>query len=320
MLRDKVKIRVSAGTGGKGALIFNRGMPDGGDGGIGGNLYFQGSYDRDDLSFLNPEETIKAEDGQEGDRNNRTGHNGEDLILKVPVGTEVYTMEGYMIGAVDEKDAKILIAKGGRGGRGNTRFKGRNTIDPETYKHHLPGKPGQAYDVKLVLKLKADVVFIGLPNAGKSSLLNAMTNAKAAVANYPFTTLNPHMGSLPGLKLLDLPGLIEGTADGKGLGTGFIQHTEKAKLAAHFISLESDDLMRDYETIRKELVDISENLATKKEIILLTKRDLLSDEEIEERVKSLKKLGKRIVVCSAFRPESLKELEAVFREEIKDVE
>jgi GTPase len=305
MIHDQVRITLKAGKGGNGVLKFSPGTkrrPIGGDGGKGGDLYIEGTRDRYDLGFLNHEETIEAESADHGGTNNSRGKHGNDMVLKVPLITEVYNDDNELVCRITKDKEKVLIVKGGRGGLGNYHFrKGQaTTLDKWT-----PGREGETLHVKLVLKLTADVVFIGLPNAGKSSMLNALTNAKSKVGNYPFTTLSPHLGSLPGIKFMDLPGLIEGTAEGKGLGSSFLKHTEHAALIAHFITLESTDLKKDYDVIREELKNISKDLAAKKEVIILTKSDMFSDEEIQEKRAQLESTGKEIIISSAYNKETV---------------
>lgn len=316
MIKDEVRIVLKAGNGGNGASKFGRNgkYPQGGDGGKGGDVYIEGMTNIYDLNFINPGAEYKAESGESGGINRQRGKNGIDLIFKVPLITEIYDNNKKLLMVVDKPGEKILLAKGGEGGRGNYHFR---EGDDGNFAKTTAGEKGKMLYVNLVLKLKADIVFIGFPNAGKSSMLNALTNANVKVADYPFTTLSPHLGTLPGIKLMDLPGLIEGTSEGKGLGSNFIKHTEYAKLVAHFISLDSENVAESYEKMRRELENLSKNLAKKTEIIVLTKSDMLLPEGIKEKVNQLKVFNKRIIACSAYDPESVKEVEKVFREELR---
>ncbi len=316
MIKDELKINIGAGKGGDGGVRFGGGKPPkptGGIGGKGGDIYVEGSTDYYDLNYMVGESSIKAQGGQVGGVNDQRGGNGADLTIKVPLVTQIYDQNGKLVCTIKEKGERILLLTGGEGGLGNHYF--RRGFEGRFDKAN-PGKPGAEIKATLMLKLVADIVFIGFPNAGKSSLLNALTNAHVKVGAYPFTTLSPHLGRLPGLTLMDLPGLIEGTASGKGLGTGFIKHTEFARLVAHVISLESEDLLKDYNTMRSELKDISKDLYNKKEIIVLTKTDTIEPEEIKKKVDLFKGLGIDVVTCSSFVPDTLPKVEKGFRDNL----
>lgn len=318
MIRDEVKVKLAAGHGGSGHMSFDKmGMPSGGNGGKGGDIYIEGSVHLYDYHYLNNESKFAAESGARGGDNNKTGPDGKDITLKVPLTTEVYNAEsGELLTKITTQGQRELVLRGGRGGLGNKYFRRGQMV---TLEKTTQGRGGGAITAKLILKLKGDVVFIGLPNAGKSSILNAITDAHVKVAAYPFTTLEPFLGTIPGLVLIDLPGLIEGTAQGKGLGSGFAKHTEYAKLVAHIISLESTDVVKGYETIREELKQISASLYEKPEIIVLTKTDLLTPAEVEDRIAQLKQFGKPIFTTSILDETSTQKLEQDFRDQLKSL-
>lgn len=295
MLIDEAKITITAGKGGDGAVHFSssrhnpKGGPDGGNGGQGGDVYLQAVRDIMRLKKYKAQTRFQAENGKRGADKDKTGANGQDLILKIPAGTQVEIIEKNKIHDLVRSGQKVLVATGGRGGRGNTAFKSSRNTTPRQFDF---GKEGESFTLALHLKLIADLGFIGLPNAGKSSLLNALTKAHARVAAYPFTTLEPNLGVLPnGLILADIPGLIEGASKGKGLGHKFLKHIERTKILLHCLSSESLDLEKDYRIIRQELSDFNPLLLKKKEILFLTKTDLLTTKKTKEKLKILKKLN-----------------------------
>ncbi|HTK03448.1 MAG TPA: Obg family GTPase CgtA [Alphaproteobacteria bacterium] len=262
MLIDTAEITLRGGHGGAGMPKKVQG-PDGGNGGRGGDVYLVGSSDLTLLNQFSEQDVFIAENGAMGARKNRTGKQGEDLTLYLPIGTSVIDKKTReIIFELDKVGQKILVCKGGRGGWGK--------VEPDK------GEVGEEKKVILNLKLIADFGLIGLPNAGKSSLLNELTNAKAKTANYAFTTLEPNLGVLEGRYLADIPGLIEGASNGKGLGIGFLKHIEKVKILIHCIDASSNDYERDYQTIRNELGKYNKNLLAKKEIVILTKSDLVT--------------------------------------------
>ncbi len=316
MLKDLVRAKFIAGQGGSGLMSFGpMKRPDGGDGGKGGDVYLEGSTNVYDLSFIKQDQKFVAENGCKGEKNNKMGKNGKDLIIKVPLITRVYDRNtNRLLLTINEHGEKKLLSKGGLGGYGNYYFK---SLQFEGNKKATPGSFGREIETKLELILKSDVIFIGLPNAGKSSLLNEMTSAHAKVASYAFTTLDPHLGRADdGITLMDLPGLIEGTAEGKGLGTKFLRHALASKLVAHFISLESDDPVRDYLLIRKEVKEISEELYNMPEVIVLTKSDLVKPEVIDVQKKALKKFNNKIVVTSAYDLDALNNMMQEFKKSL----
>lgn len=283
MLVDEAKIHIKAGRGGDGAVSFRRekyvprGGPDGGDGGDGGDIIFHTTNSIDTLFDYSRLKDYKAENGYSGAKARKHGKNGGDLILRVPPGTVFY--EGQKkIADLKKEGEDFIAASGGKGGLGNDHFK---TATNQTPREFTAGKPGEQKDLRLVLKLIADVGIIGLPNAGKSTLISAISHAKPKIADYPFTTLEPVLGVASYDKkqiiLADIPGLIEGASEGKGLGHKFLRHIERTKLLLHLIDASTLNLQKDYETIRRELEKFNKNLAKKPEIIVLSKTDLVDE-------------------------------------------
>ena len=318
MLVDEVHILVKAGNGGNGSASFirnsqtARGGPDGGNGGIGGSVYIQGINDIDALQTFRYNKKVRAEDGVNGGKNKLFGRNGKDLIIKVPLGTLVIDVSSKSTFEVIDETTKHLIARGGKGGRGNNEFKSATNQAP---KFAEKGESGEDKKIKLELKLIADVGLIGLPNAGKSSLLEVLTNAHPKIANYPFTTLEPNLGVMDRLILADIPGLIEGASKGKGLGIRFLKHIERTKILVHCIDVSTNDPYKDYETIRMELQNFNQNLLSKKEIILITKSDLISEENVKKFLALFKKKKKEALPISIYNDDSLK----VLKEKIKEL-
>jgi len=305
MFIDEVEIYVKAGNGGDGAVSFRRekyvpnGGPDGGDGGNGGNIVFQAIDHIHGLADFNRVKRFLADDGQKGMSKNMHGKNAEDLVMKVPFGTQIFQKDELLADITKDND-RVVLLKGGRGGWGNQHFATSIKQAPEWSKK---GMRGESAKIKLILKMIADVGLIGLPNAGKSTLISVLTNAKPKMANYPFTTLEPNIGTLIAddkrVIIADIPGLIEKAHEGKGLGIKFLKHIERTKLLVHLISAESIDPLTDYKTIRKELKSFSNNLVKKSEIIVLNKIELMSDQQISEIVKKFKKNKLVIVPISA---------------------
>ena len=276
MLLDKVDVTFSAGNGGNGKVSFKkigRG-PDGGNGGRGGDLYITATSDLTVLYQFNQKDFLCAENGIPGGDNIKSGHKGEDLIITLPVGTELIDREtGKIVAELTEVGQTLKLLKGGDGGHGNWEFRSaRNTTPMKAQK----GFPGQSLNLTLNLKLIADYGLIGLPNAGKSSLLNELTNSNAKIGNYAFTTLSPNLGVINGKVVADIPGLIEGASEGKGLGINFLKHIEKVKVLIHCIDATSDNYERDYKIVRDELKKYNPEMLKKKEVILLTKSDLVA--------------------------------------------
>lgn len=308
MFVDTAEINVKAGKGGNGKVSFKRikfkakGGPDGGDGGDGGNVTFKVNPNMATLMDFRSKPVYKAKDGAPGGHKSMTGANGDDLIVFVPQGTLMYQVVGdekTLIGDLTEKGQEITLAKGGRGGRGNESFKSATNQTPIQFTR---GSPGEEKKFHLEIKLIADVGLVGLPNAGKSTLINQLAGTKAKVGSYPFTTLNPNLGICElknGNKVIlaDLPGLIEGASKGKGLGDAFLRHVERTRLIIHLIDPFSADPSKDmvekalnsYHSIRKELMDYGSNLEDKVEIVVVNKIDL---QEVKENLDKLKKAFK----------------------------
>jgi GTP-binding protein len=299
MLIDDVKIKIRAGKGGDGLVTFNKTKmslgPTGGNGGKGGSVYIEGVSDLNALAQFRYKKELAAEDGRIGKFKLNDGSDGKDLILKVPTGTVIHNLSTGKNLEVVSIGQRVLMAKGGKGGRGNFLFRSSTNTSPKEFEY---GTPGEGCELRLELKLIADVGLIGLPNVGKSSLLNKLTNAKSKVANYPFTTLDPNLGVYYELILADIPGLIEGASDGKGLGIKFLRHVERTKTLFHLISSQSPDPIKDYQIIRKELEAYNKALLEKPEYIFLTKVDLIEKEEIDRKVKEFNKTGKEIIPIS----------------------
>jgi len=318
MLIDDVKITVKAGHGGPGAVAFNKVMmslgPTGGNGGAGGSIYLEGVSDISALSYFSGKKEIVAKNGENGMSQLRDGENGPDIILKVPIGTLIHNLTTGEDLEIISIGQRILIAKGGKGGKGNFKFRSSTNTSPTEFQE---GLPGEEYELRLELKLIADVGFVGLPNVGKSSLLNELTNARSKVANYPFTTLEPNLGVYYELILADIPGIIEGASENKGLGIKFLRHIDRTKTLFHFISSESSDPVKDYQIIRNELGTYSKKLLDKTEYLFLSKADLLDENEIKEKINKLKKIGKEMIPISVIDDESIKKVEEILRDLIK---
>ena len=307
MLIDEVHIIVKGGNGGNGVVHFYndafrpKGGPDGGQGGNGGSVFFEGVSDISKLNQFRHAKVYGAQDGEQGGHNNCTGKGGDDLIIQVPVGTVVNYDNGSSV-EITEIGQKILIARGGSGGRGNYLFRSSTNQTPQERELGYKTTPKKLF---LQLKLIAQIGLIGLPNAGKTSLLNELTAAGAKVANYAFTTLEPNLGvTRGGYIIADIPGLIEGAADGRGLGVKFLKHVERTTLLIHCVSAESSDPLADYQTVRQELINYSSVLAKKPEIIVLTKSDTLETSQV-------KKIQKQIgadMVTSIIDTDSIKKL------------
>ena len=316
---DQVKIYVKAGNGGSGSPSFRRekfvefGGPDGGDGGKGGSVILISERNLNTLIDYRYQQHFKAERGKDGSGKNKTGKGGEDLYLKVPLGTQVFEEDNKTL-IYDFKSQKeeFLVASGGKGGFGNTRFKSSTNRAPKKF---TKGGQGEEFWIWLQLKTIADIGIIGLPNAGKSSLLASMTSANPKIANYKFTTINPNLGVASyddkEVTLADIPGLIEGAHTGTGLGIKFLKHIERCKTLLHLIDITEDDLFISYNQVRKELSKYSKDLVRKKEIVVLNKTDLIDEEEKKDKIKKFKnKLKKNIFLMSTMDKKSVSDIKS----------
>ena len=294
---DQAKIYIKAGNGGSGSASFRRekfiefGGPDGGDGGDGGSVIIESDRNLNTLIDFRYAQHFKAQHGKNGSKRNRTGANGENLILKVPVGTQIYEEDNNtLIYDFTKNKERYLVASGGKGGLGNVRFKSSVNRAP---KKKTNGKSGEEFWIWLQLKVIADIGIIGKPNAGKSSLLSALTRAKPKIANYPFTTINPNLGvtyyDRKEVTLADIPGLVEGAHKGIGLGDKFLRHIERCKVLLHLIDLSENNLEKTYKEITKELSSYDKKLGKKKEIIFFNKSDLFDNDEIKKKLENFKK-------------------------------
>ena len=314
MFIDDVKVTLEAGHGGEGKVAFASlkigGGPSGGNGGNGGNLFAIGTTDLKALSYYQSKPTIKAEDGVAGGLNKMTGAKALDTTILVPIGSTITDLETGESFEIVDTETPILVCRGGIGGTGNFDLRSPTMTTP---KHTIPATPGQLRNVRIVLKFIADFGFIGLPNAGKSSLLNELTGANVKVGNYKFTTLEPNLGVFKGKVLADIPGLIEGAAEGRGLGVKFLKHIEKVKLLLHCISMESENPLADYQTVWNEMKAFNTILTEKEEIILLTKTDIADEKAVEKRIKELKKLKKKVVPVSILDDTSINELKKLMK-------
>ena len=298
---DQTKIHLKAGAGGSGSASFRRekfiefGGPDGGDGGHGGSIVFVADKNLNTLIDFRYQQHVKAENGQDGKGKKKTGRNGKDLILKVPLGTQIFEEDNNtLIEDLTKFEQKIIIAKGGKGGLGNVRFKSSINRAP---RKKTDGGKGESFWVWLQLKVIADIGIVGMPNSGKSSLLSVLTSAKPKIANYPFTTINPNLGvanyNNKEVTLADIPGLIEGAHEGIGLGDKFLRHIERCKNILHLIDITNENVLESYSKVRQELSKYSNKLTKKREIIVLNKIDMISDEETNKKIKIFSKKIKK---------------------------
>jgi len=348
---DQVKIMVRAGNGGAGAVSFRRekfipkGGPDGGDGGKGGNVFLETDTNLSTLQDFAHNKKFAAGDGEKGHGKKMSGARGEDIVIKVPVGTSVklirqslesdaereVRVRGMKLGVLGklfsqshiegetwqyldllEPGMRLRIAKGGKGGRGNVHFKGSNRTTPMIAED---GQPGESFEVEMELKLLADVGLVGLPNAGKSTLLSVLSNARPKVADYEFTTLEPNLGVLKAsdkhLVIADIPGLIEGASEGKGLGIKFLKHIERTKVLVHLVPATGgtiEEIFEKYKVIRQELKSFGAGLEDKKEVVVLSKTDLVDENLIKSTVSYFKKKKVTVLPISAATGEGIKKL------------
>jgi len=314
---DQAKIYLKAGDGGSGAASFRRekfiefGGPDGGDGGEGGSVIFIANKNLNTLIEFRYQQHFKAEKRQDGKGKNKTGKNGKDLILKVPIGTQIFEEDNNtLIEDLANPEQKLTVARGGKGGLGNTRFKSSTNRAP---RKKTNGSRGEDFWIWLQLKVIADVAIIGMPNSGKSSLLSVLTRARPKIANYPFTTINPNLGvtiyNNKEITLADIPGLIEGAHEGVGLGYKFLRHIERCKSILHLIDITDNNLLENYSKVRKELFKYNKKLVKKREIIVFNKIDMISEKEINEKLDFFKKkIKKEIFTISVLKHIGLKKI------------
>lgn len=308
MLITEVDITVQAGTGGDGRssfMTFGDKSQDGGDGGQGGDVYLKGTTNIQALNRFTNETDIIASSGSVGETGKRPGLKGKDLTIKLPIGAIVHDKKSGFKREITDTKKRIKIANGGRGGRGNFSFRYHKKF-PLTY--FEKGIPGTKLELFIELKLMADYGLIGFPNAGKSSLLNELTRTKAKVAGYPFTTIEPNVGSLGDKVIADIPGLIEGASEGRGLGHKFLKHVEKVSLLLHCVPADSQDISNDYEVITKEINKFNSSLGKKDKLIILTKTDMVTPEELQEKKKILEQYGYPVLATSIHDWDSLEEL------------
>ena len=316
---DQVKIYIKAGNGGDGSPSFRRekfiefGGPDGGDGGKGGSVILKAEQNLNTLIDFRYQQHHKAKRGENGAGQNRTGKSGEDLILKVPLGTQVFEEDNKtLIYDFTKISEEFIAAAGGKGGLGNTRFKSSTNRAPRKF---TKGTQGEEFTIWLQLKTIADIGIIGLPNAGKSSLLASVTNANPKIANYQFTTLNPNLGVASyddkEITIADIPGLVEGAHKGTGLGIQFLKHIERCKSLLHLIDITSEDLKKSYQQVKNELKKYSNKLTKKKELIVLNKIDLIDEKEVNHIIKDFKKNTKsEVVAVSTFNKSSVSKIKS----------
>ncbi len=317
---DQAKINLKAGNGGSGSASFRRekyvefGGPDGGDGGDGGSILFESERNLNTLIDYRYSQHFKAENGKPGSKKNKTGANGKDLVLKVPIGTQIFEEDNNtIIYDFKKNNEKYLVASGGKGGLGNVRFKSSTNRAP---RKKTDGKKGEEFWIWLQLKIIADVGIIGLPNAGKSSLLASLTRAKPKIANYPFTTINPNLGvtyyNNKEVTLADIPGLVEGAHKGIGLGDKFLRHIERCKILLHLIDVTENDLAENYQKIRSELKSYDLSLSKKKEIIYFNKSDVLEKKILKQKLDIFtKKIKKKYKIISVFKKDDIQTIKKV---------
>lgn len=311
MFTDELTVYLQAGDGGDGVVRWRHEKfkplagPAGGNGGNGGSIYLRAVPDLNRLSKYVGQPSFIAESGESGRSLSQHGHNGDDLYIDIPVGSIVHDRERdrtYSLLAVGQVEC---VLRGGRGGRGNEHFKSSTNRSPQESTH---GKAGERGDFFIEVALMVDAGFVGMPNAGKSSLLNSLTNAQAKVGDYPFTTVSPHLGDLYGCTLADIPGLIAGAATGKGLGHRFLRHITRTKMLLHVVSLASATPKEDYYTIRDELKMYDSSLVEKDEWVVLSQSDTVKQDQIEYWKKEFDKINNRVFVTSVYDPESIKQL------------
>ncbi len=311
MLVDNIKLIIVAGKGGNGSPHLRRdgqtakGGPDGGNGGNGGNISIQGSHNITDLREFRYKKKIVAESGTNGARQKMYGKNAPHLTIFIPLGTRISDQTSGNVIEITDTETPILMARGGKGGRGNVEFKSATNRTPRTAEQ---GGPGEEKELYLELRMIAEIGLVGLPNAGKSSLLTVLTNATPAIGNYPFTTLEPTIGMLDAHAIADIPGLIEGASRGKGLGLGFLRHIEKTKILLHLIDLTISAPKKTYDVVREEFRKFNPQLLDKPEYILLTKTDLVDAGTIKKVTKIFTDEHKKVLTYSVYDEKSIEAL------------
>jgi len=327
MFVDTAKVIIAAGNGGNGAVSFRReiyvdkGGPDGGDGGRGGNVIFEATENLNTLLDFRYKPELKAASGANGSKANRRGRSGEDCIVKVPMGT-IVRRNGEIIADLTDHGQQVIIAQGGDGGFGNAHFKSSVRQTPRIAEL---GEQGEGFEAELELKLLADVGLVGFPNAGKSTFLSVVSNARPEIADYAFTTLTPNLGVADiddgSLLIADIPGLIEGASEGKGLGDAFLRHVERTAVLLHLIDIYSNDIAGDYHTIRAELANYSQELTERPEVVALTKSEGLDEEIIAMQKEAIAKVAPdaEIFVISSTAHRGLKEVLRALRKRVETV-
>jgi len=335
MFVDEATIRVKAGDGGNGCMAFRRekfvprGGPSGGDGGRGGDVVMESSERHNTLVHFRFNPEYKAERGRHGEGSNKTGSEGNDVVLKVPVGTIVYDeLTGELVHDFSSPDDRVIIAHGGRGGRGNARFA---TSTHQAPREHEQGFPGEERTLRLELKLLADVGLVGYPNAGKSTLISRISAARPKIADYPFTTLQPNLGvvvvgEMPNERsfvVADIPGLIEGASEGAGLGTQFLKHIERTRLLAHLVDVSDSsgrpDPVQDFEVISGELANFGEGLDSKPTIVVATKLDVANPDKLAKLKRFAKRKKLDFYAISAVTGEGIDELKWAMADRLKEI-
>lgn len=308
---DEIKLHIKAGKGGDGVVRWkhekgrDKAGAGGGNGGRGGDVFLVAVSDLGVLASYRQVKEFSAHDGAPGENWSRDGKDGESIEIKLPIGSVVTVLQTGDVFHLNTVDEKVCVAKGGRGGLGNEHFKASTNVTP---KESTPGKAGEEFDLEIELELVADIGLIGFPNAGKSSLLNVLTKSKAKIGNYAFTTLEPNLGDMYGTIIADIPGLIEGASEGKGLGQKFLRHVRRTKMLVHCISAEEVDPAKAYDIIREELKSYDTGMLEKREVVLVTKTDTITEEELEDKIKILKKKNRDILSVTVLDDNSVKEL------------